>query len=74
MIKIDIDPRVVETPEDSGRAMLLRIYKAKIKQAREEGYLQGRSEGYEEGFAVGRKTMKENFVKWSGMFIREEWE
>lgn len=70
MIKIDIDPRVVETPEDSGRVMLLRIYEAKIKQAREEGYLRGRSDGYEEGFADGRKIEREDFSTHFAEYMR----
>lgn len=72
-ISIHIDPRIYEVPEDSGRLMMKRIYDAKIEQARQEGYLQGKAEGYEAGFADGRKTVKESFVKWSGMFIREDW-
>ena len=73
-LSLHIDPRIYEVPEDSARRMLKRIYEAKIEQARQEGYLRGRSEGYEDGFADGRKTEKERFVKWSGIFIREDWD
>ena len=72
-LSLHIDPRIYEVPEDSARRMLKRIYEAKIEQARQEGYLRGRSEGYEDGFADGRKTEKERFIKCVGEFIREDW-
>lgn len=73
MIRIDIDPRILDKEEDSCTELRRKVSDARVGQAEANGYRRGFAAGYEEGLAAGRKIEQEKFVKWSGMFIREEW-
>lgn len=60
-IDFRLDPKLFETPDEPGKAMMSQIREAQKTQAYEEGRRRGFDEGYEAGYIAGRKQEQEDF-------------